>query len=474
MATSTKPIFYKKASSLPLWDSNSLSEALGVQVPAGISIANISIDSRTLETQSLFVAIRGEKFNGNEFAVSAIKNGAVLCIVDEITKDVQPFKNQLVKVPDTLEALNKLAMYARNRFQGKIIGITGSVGKTSTKEMLRLVLEDQSEVFASYGNYNNHIGVPLNLVNMPLDTEFAILEMGMSKPGEISHLSKLAKPDIAIVTTVEPAHLQFFNSVSGVAGAKAEIFDGVPPHGIAIINYDNPYHPILVEKAKEKKLKIISFGESPQCDYRLLNYEAKNEKSFIKAECLGWPTNYELGAIGKHLAINSLAVLAASGECKAEKELSARSLIKFKALKGRGAVHHNKKKDITIIDDCYNASPSAVKAALTNLPVYRKKGGRLVAILGNMVDLGSQSVDFYLSLLPHIIENKVDMVYTVGDFMKHLYDKLPANIAGQHTDDATSMVDIVLKELKKTDVVLVKGARRMKMEVILDKLLESD
>lgn len=474
MPASIKPVLNKSIPSLPLWDSASLSEALGTQVPAGITVDSVSIDSRTLKRGALFIAIRGETFNGNEFAAEAAKKGAILCIVDEITEKAQPFNTQLIKVPDTLEALNKLAAYARSRFQGTIVGITGSVGKTSTKEMLRMALENQGEVFASHGNFNNHYGLPLNLANIPIDSEFCILEMGMSNAGEISNLSKLAKPDIAIITSVDAAHLEHLRSVSAVAGAKAEIFDGMPPYGIAIINYDNPYHPILVERAKNKKLRILGFGESPQCDYRLTDYKLKGDKPSIKAECAGWEITYELGAIGKHHALNSLAVLAAIDQCKAEKELATQNLKNFKALKGRGEILNNKKKGWTIIDDCYNSSPSAVKAALANLPEYRKKGGRLVVILGNMVWLGPQSEDFYLSLLPHIIESKVDVVYTVGDLMKDVYDKLPANIIGKHTEDAPAMAKIILKELKKNDVVLIKGARRMKMEVILDKLLESD
>jgi UDP-N-acetylmuramoyl-tripeptide--D-alanyl-D-alanine ligase len=207
--------------------------------------------------------------------------------------------------------LKQIALFARKRVVGKVVGVTGSVGKTTTKEMLQFVLSNEGKTYCSIGNFNNHFGLPLCLANMPQDTEYAVLEMGMSSAGELSELSKIAAPDVAVITTVEAVHLEFFSSVSAIAAAKSEIFTGMQTGGTAVINFENPYHPILVGAASQKKLNVMGFSETLRTEYRLLNYRVENGRAYIKAECLGKDIEYQLAILGKHHALNSLGVLAA-------------------------------------------------------------------------------------------------------------------------------------------------------------------
>jgi UDP-N-acetylmuramoyl-tripeptide--D-alanyl-D-alanine ligase len=453
-----------------LWDATMLSEALSCQVQSGINVSGVSIDSRTILPGEMFVAIKGEKFNGDEFAHEALKKGAALAIVSKQAKDLEGYKEQVIYVDDTLEALNKLAVYARKRLKGQLIAVTGSVGKTSTKEMLHLALDGQGQCYSSKGNFNNHWGMPLCLANMPAETDYAIMEMGMSSAGEIAHLSRLAVPHVAIITTIEAVHLEFFNSISAIAAAKAEIFTGMVKGGTAIINYDNPYHPIILGFAQAKAMNVISFGSEGKADFKLERYEAREGKSYITAECLGKDIDYTIGAMGRHLALNSLAVLAAVHAVGAEVAYAARCLEKFSALKGRGATIKTDHQ-ITIIDDSYNASPASVKAALANLATYRKKNNRLIAILGNMMELGPKSAEMHVELLADITKNNVDRVYTVGHLMHHLHEALPANIVGINTKNSQEMAEIIESELKAGDVVLIKGSLSMQMKKIVDKLL---
>lgn len=459
--------------SAALWNATSLSQALNTDVPAGVTVTNVSIDSRTIEKGGLFVAIRGAKFNGNTFVAEAIKNGAVLCIVDEVTKEAKPYRKQLIVVKNTFETLNQLAAFARNRLKGKVIGVTGSVGKTTTKEMLKIALEDQGNTYGSMGNYNNHYGLPLTLANMPEDTEYAILELGMSNSGELQKLSQLAKPHVAIVTTIEAGHLENFTSVSAIAAAKAEIFDGMDNQGIAIINYDNTYEKILTNHAKTKKLKIVGFAENHETDYQLTDYEVMGEASKITLACKTKDLTYKLGAVGKHLALNSIAVIAAVEALDADVQYATKSLANFKAPKGRGQIHKFSQSKLTVIDDSYNANPASVKAAINNLPAYQQTAKRIVLILGDMKELGPTSVALHAELLDSIVANPIAVVHTVGDIMKTLYDLLPANLKGLHATTSTDLARVVCDYLQPGDVVLIKGSNSMKMNIILDAILKS-
>jgi UDP-N-acetylmuramoyl-tripeptide--D-alanyl-D-alanine ligase len=366
--------------------------------------------------------------------------------------------------------LCQLAKYSRKRLKGKLIGVTGSVGKTSSKEMLKLAFQHQGKVFANEGSFNNHIGLPLSLARMPQATDYAVIEMGMNHAGELNELSLLASPDIAIITTVEAVHLENFKSVSAIADAKSEIFDGMKEGGYAIINYDNPYHQILINKAHNKKLQVIGFSESQKTPARLISYELKDDVAHVKVDILGKNLEYTLKAKGKHLAFNSVAMLTAVKLCGAELDYAASNLAQFESVKGRGKTHSLEK--ITLIDESYNASPVAIRAALQNLSAYKNNGNRLVAILGAMVELGPNSPTLHAELAKDIIRCKVDKVFTVGDMMKHLFDSLPSELQGMHLDDSEQMAKEILNHVKEGDAILIKGSRKMKMERVVESLLE--
>ena len=457
-----------------IWDSRSLELALGVNVPQGLNIYSVSIDSREIKKDALFVSLKGENFDGNDFAISALENGAAVALVDREIKVSKTLANRLIKVEDCFKALYKLAEFSRNRMKGKVIGVTGSVGKTTTKEMLRLCLSKQGEVYASVGNFNNHFGLPLTLANMPESTEYAVLEMGMSGKGEIHNLSILGKPDVSIITTVEAVHLEFFSSVAGIAEAKSEIFDGMKKGGVAILNFDNSYHKISLDKAKKEGLNVVGFAKKSPANFKLDSYKNNGITSSVSAEIFGKPFKYEIGISGEHHALNSLAVLAAIHAAGGEIESAAYQLKNFHAQKGRGYVH-SLKDGVVVIDDSYNASPSSISAALCNMTNFRNATPkRLIAVLGDMKELGVDAEEFHKGLAKDIIANKIDCVYTVGKLMFNLYKSLPANLKGMHTDNSNEMADILAEKAKKDDVILVKGSNSMKMSVIVDRLVSGN
>lgn len=453
-----------------IWDKTSLEQALGCGLNTSFSACGVSINSRTLESGDIFIAIRGENFDGNDFAFDALQKGASLVIVSSINNDSLQDDKRVVLVKDTMVALTKMAKFARSRIKGKVIGVTGSVGKTSTKEMLKLALENQGDVFATEGSYNNHIGLPLSLSRLPADSDYAIIEMGMNHAGELADLTAIAIPDIAIITNIEAVHLEFFNSVSAIADAKSEIFNSMEAGGFAIINFDNPYHKILVSKAHNKQLNVVGFSEAQKTPACLMSYRQENGISYIKAELFGKEYEYTLNAPGKHLAYNSTAVLAAIKIAGAEVDCAAYNLSKFHSVKGRGQIHHSKK--IIVIDETYNASPVAVKAALNNLSNYRSQGKRLVAVLGDMAELGVNSPNFHKELEKDIVNYKIDKIFTVGTYMKYLYEALPEGIKEAHTDNSEQMTEIIKKYVEEGDVILVKGRRTMKMENIIEALVK--
>ncbi|MBA8666509.1 UDP-N-acetylmuramoyl-tripeptide--D-alanyl-D-alanine ligase [Holosporaceae bacterium 'Namur'] len=453
-----------------IWNKTLLEQALGCEVKASFSACGVSINSRTIRRGEIFIAIKGENFDGNDFVLEALEKGAALVIISSINNNSLRNNKRVILVNNTMVALNKMAKFARSRLKGKVIGITGSVGKTSTKEMLKIALDNQGNVFATEGSYNNHIGLPLSLSKLPEDSDYAIIEMGMNHAGELADLTAIAIPDIAIITNVEAVHLEFFKSVSAIADAKSEIFNSMQAGGFAIINFDNPYHRILVSKAHNKQLNVVGFSETQKTPARLISYKLENGISHIKAELFGREYEYTINAPGKHLAYNSIAVLAATKIAGAEVECAAYNLSKFQSVKGRGEIRHLKK--ITVLDESYNASPVAVKAALSNLGNYQAKGIRLIAILGDMAELGVNSANFHKELVQDITKNKIDKVFTVGAYMNYLHEELPKELKEVHTDTSEQMAEIIKKYINEGDVILVKGRRTMKMENIIEVLVK--
>ena len=433
-------------------------------------VFGICIDSRLVKKGDLFVALKGTKTDGHDYLREAFIKGANAVMVEKIPQNF-PSTSPILVVDDCIEALYHLAMQRRQQTKAKVIALTGSVGKTSTKEMLNLAFSSFGITHATLGNLNNEIGAPLSVARMPLDAEFGIFELGMNHANEITPLSKLVQPQIAIITTVEEVHIENFNSIEEIAMAKAEIFDGMAEGGIAILNADNQFFTYLSAKARDCGLNVISFGAAPGAQAKLLEYKENQKDSFVLARVGGKDVGYHIAAKGRHMAQNSLAVLAAVHAAGEDVEEAAAALSSFSGASGRGQIlqlSFNGGK-ITLIDDSYNASPVSMRAALGNLGALETKGRR-VAVIGDMLELGAKSAQFHESLLSDVLHNQVDVVFTVGKFSKLLFDKLPQKIRGESVETANEILPILEKSLQAGDAVLMKSSHGTGLYKIVEQL----
>ena len=460
-----------------MWNEDIVAKATGATVQGRWQAARVCIDSRNVESGDLFVAIKGERFDGHEYVAEALSKGASAALVTHIPSGCDS-KSPLAIVTDTIKALTDMAVYNRARSSAVLIGVTGSVGKTGTKDALKLAFSRHGNVFATAGNFNNHIGLPLNLANMQLDTQYGIFEMGMNHAGEISFLTRLVRPHIAIITTVDAVHLEFFESVEGIADAKAEIMEGLPKNGTIILNRDNRYFARLREHAKRHDIKnILSFGEHESSDVRLLKYTPTKAGCTVQARINQKDLSFTLGTIGRHYAITSLMVLATASASEVNIQSTADALSTFSEPEGRGKFYSlavpSGAGEYTLIDDCYNASPASMEAALAKLKELSdglNLGGRKIAVLGDMLELGAASVDLHKGLAPAISFAAVDAVYACGPFMKNLYDTLPDKVKGFYAENSESLLLSVQQAIRPGDVVLIKGSNGSKMKLIRDAL----
>ena len=453
----------------PLWTIEAMASAMGArrEGPLPESVRGISIDSRSIGPSEAFFAIKGDNRDGHDFVNDALQAGAALAVVAAATRDQFPKDAPLLVVTDVLEALRALGRAARARLQGNVIGVTGSVGKTGTKEALRLALSRDGETHASVASYNNHWGVPLSLARCPEIARFAIFEMGMNHAGEIEPLTKLVRPHVAIITTVEPVHLEFFPSIEGIADAKAEIFLGLEPGGAAVINRDNPQYQRLRQKAKEARVgRIVSFGENAEADARVLKFSLHPDCSVVHASVLGEEVTYKLGAPGQHLIWNSLAVLAAAALTGADLALAALALGELKPATGRGTRITLSLPGGTaeLIDESYNANPASMRAALALLgqaPLGLR--GRRIAVLGDMLELGADGERLHRELAEAVVGNGVDLVLCSGPLMRHLWEALPSERRGGYAETSSALESSVLAEVQPGDAVMVKGSLGSRM-----------
>jgi UDP-N-acetylmuramoyl-tripeptide--D-alanyl-D-alanine ligase len=463
-------------SAAALWTVEAMAKAMGAErrgaLPAGVS--GISIDTRSIAPGDAFFAIRGESRDGHDFVAAALHAHAGVAVVATDKLGSLANDSPLLAVPDVLEGLRSLARAARERCGGQFIGVTGSVGKTGTKEALRLALSANGPTHVSAASYNNHWGVPLSLARCPAGARYAVLEMGMNHAGEIAPLTRLARPHIAIVTTVEPVHLEFFGSVEAIADAKAEIFQGLEPGGTAVINRDNPSFTRLQRHAEAAGVgRIVSFGEHARADARLVKFALQPESSTVRARILGADVTYKLGAPGRHVVLNSLAVLAAAALAGADLALAALELSKLAPPAGRGARLTLELPDGTalLIDESYNANPASMRAALALLgqaPVGPR--GRRVAVLGDMLELGPQGPALHRGLREPILEHAIDLVFCAGPLFRELWEALPSERRGGYAVTAAELEADVLGAVRAGDAVMVKGSLGSKMAPIVKAL----
>jgi UDP-N-acetylmuramoyl-tripeptide--D-alanyl-D-alanine ligase len=457
-----------------LWTAKEIAAATGGRATGEWRATGVSIDSRTVGPGDLFIALVGPNFDGHEFVAAALKRGAAAALIARIPAGL-PEGAPVVLVDDTMKGLEALGRAARARTRAKVIGVTGSVGKTGSKEMLRVAFAAQGESYASVGSFNNHWGVPLSLARMPRDTAFGIFEMGMNHPGELRHLTDIAHPQVAIVTTVEPVHLGHFDSVEAIADAKAEIFEGVPPGGAVVLNRDNRFHDRLEAAARAAGVeRILAFGEAKDATVRLLSVTLGATFSRIVAGVCGERIEYSRPVPGKHLVMNSLGVLAAVKAARADVGAAAAALGRVEGLAGRGRLHRIALPGgaFELIDESYNASPASMRAAFAVLAAAEPAaGGRRIAVLGDMLELGSESERLHAELAEPLAKASVNHVFTVGRDMKRLHDALPASLRGGHAANATEMAEIMATVVRPGDVVTVKGSLGSRMAEVVKRLL---
>jgi UDP-N-acetylmuramoyl-tripeptide--D-alanyl-D-alanine ligase len=473
-----------------LWTNQTAANATGGKAQGHWQASRVEIDSRRIQPGDLFVALKGDNFDGHAYVEDAFKKGAVAAVVahssphrGEVRRGAQqtssgqasPHPNpppegegNFLIVDDTLKALEMLGVYARKRSKAQVVGVTGSVGKTSAKEMLRLALSAHGLTYATNGNYNNHIGTPLNLANLPPNASYAVFEMGMNHAGEIAHLTKMVQPHIAAITNVEAVHMEFFDSVEAIAAAKAEIFQGMPAGGTAILNRDNPMYPLLAKTAKESGASVVTFGEHPQAQARLLDYGAGAGGSMISASIHGQTIRYTLEAIGRQWATTSLLVMAVANALGLDEAKTAHALSSFGELEGRGQVIPIAVDggEALLVDDSYNASPAAMRAAFAKTAEVWNTGshqGRKLAALGNMLELGPDAPKLHAGLAELLIRQDFDGVFAAGELAKHLYDALPPQLRAGYAADAAQLLPIVRDALRPGDVLLIKGSHGSKM-----------
>ncbi len=462
-------------SSTQLWTVDAMAQAMRAtrSGPLPASITGISIDSRSIGPGEAFFAIKGDARDGHEFVALALASGAGLAVVAADKRAALPTDAPLLAVPDVLEGLRDLARAARTRAHAKIIGVTGSVGKTGTKDALRHVLASSGETHASVASYNNHWGVPLSLARCPASAQFAVFEMGMNHAGEIEPLSRLVQPHIAIITTIAPVHLEQLGTIEAIADAKAEIFRGLVPGGAAVINRDIPQYGQLARAAKQAGARVVSFGEHAEADARLLASSLHPDCSTAQANVLGTDVTYKIGAAGHHVVVNSLAVLAAVSLAGADLARSALALASLTPPAGRGTrnVLDLPGGRALLIDESYNANPASMRAALALLGQAEVVGrGRRIAVLGDMLELGPRAADLHRDLVEFVVDQDIDLVFCCGSLMHSLWEALSSERRGGYAKDTAALEAQVLAAIRPGDAIMVKGSLGSRMGPIVKAL----
>ena len=445
----------------PLWSADELRDAVGGSLVPACAVSGVSIDSRTVRPGDLFVALRDAR-DGHAFVGDALARGAACAMVDHDPAGV-PADAHLLRVADTLRGLKALGAAGRERFGGRVVAVTGSVGKTGTKEMLRLLLGAIGETHAAVASYNNHWGVPLTLARCPRGAAYAVVEIGMNNPGEIAPLSRLARPHVAVVTTVGAAHIGHLGGMDGIAAEKAAIAEGLEPGGAAVLPADSPHLSVLRRAAGAAR--VLTFGEGG--DARTTAVSSDAEGSTVSAAIAGRTVEFRLGAPGVHLVRNAVCALAAAAALGADPAAVAPRLGEVRAMQGRGAQERVRTPDggaATIIDESFNGQPPSVRAALALLRLL--PAGRRIAVLGQMGELGDFAADEHRALAAPVRE-AADMVFACGPLMRHLVDALPPGLVAAHTDTSAELAPLVAAAVRDGDAVLVKGSKATLMGRVL-------
>ncbi len=453
---------------MTLWTAAEAAAATGGRATSDWTVDGVSIDTRTLQPGDLFVALKAAR-DGHDFVAQALENGAgaalVSCVPEGLSEDAP-----LLIVDDVQSGLEALGQAARARTEARVLGVTGSVGKTSTKEMLATILETQGKTHASVASYNNHWGVPLTLARMPQDTEFAVIEIGMNHQGEIAPLARQARPHVGLVTTVAAVHLEAFESVAGIAHEKAAIFEGLEPGGAAIVNADIEHAGILRQTAQGLGAGIVEFGRQA-ANYKLTEVTAGPDSVQARAEVGDTLFTFDVQSAGTHFAMNALGALAACVEMGVDLDQAIDGLRQWSPVKGRGVRETLPLAiggQIELLDDSYNANPTSMEAALDVLAA--SNGTRRIAFLGDMKELGAQEVAMHAGMAEVSAMAQVDQVHCIGPLMKALHEALPGTKRGLWFETSAEMAEHLPELIESGDTVLAKGSLSMALARIVDGL----
>ncbi len=448
----------------PIWSPHDLREATGGTLATLFAASGVSIDTRTIQPGDLFVALQGEAGDGHAFVADALAKGAAGAVVHHAIPDADP----LLCVDDTLAALHRLGGYARQRFTGRLVAVTGSVGKTTTKEMLRTVLSAFGRTHAAVASYNNHWGLPLTLARLPLDAEYCVAEIGMNHAGEIAPLARLARAHVAVITAVEKAHIGYLGSIEAIADEKAEILRPLEPDGVAVLPADLPLLARLCGAAG--RARVVTFGAAPEADARLVDVAMDAEGSDVTAAIEGVRIGFRLAAPGRHMAMNALAALAAARHLTgADPEPLAAALQDFAPVVGRGARRRIAVSGgaALLLDESYNGNPASMRAALAILRLQPAR--RRIAVLGDMLELGEAGADEHRTLAAEAAA-AADGVFACGPLMKDLYAELPVELRIAYMPDSAALAPLVARAVAPGDAVLIKGSLGSKMKLIVNAL----
>lgn len=461
-----------------LWTAAEAQRATGGQLTNGDAwtASGVSIDTRSLEPGDLFVALKDAR-DGHDFLAQAFVSGASAALISDPGK-AEGLGPALV-VADVLEGLRKLGEAARDRSNAKRIAVTGSVGKTSTKEALAMCLAASGAIHRSIKSYNNHWGVPLSLARMPAASRFGVFEVGMNHRGEILPLTNLVRPHAALVTTIAPAHVENLGSLEAVADEKGDIYAGLEPGGAALVPNDAPYAERLIAAAERNGATLIRFGRGAECEARLLSFEMSDTGSVAEAEILGRTIRYKIGVEGAHWALNSVAALAAVDVLGGDLEAAAHALEHLRAVDGRGVAIRVTATfgDFLLVDDSYNANPASMAAAFSTLGARNPQaGGRRIAVLGDMLELGADERAYHAGLAQPLEQAGIDLTFAAGPRMAALIEVLPPERRGGYAESADALVPVLTGALRAGDIVLVKGSNGSKMSRVVTalKALEGD
>lgn len=441
------------------------------------SSCSISINTRSLKKGDLFIALKGKNFDGHDFIFQAFENGAVAAIAEYRPEGI-PDEFPIFITEDSFSSFQDLASYIRNNSNAKIVGVTGSLGKTTIKEMANLMVSSLSKSYCSEGNFNNCYGLPLSLSMMPDDTEYGIFELGMNNSGEINDLAELLKPDIAVISCISEVHIGNFNSVEEIALAKSEIFNSVSKPEIAILNIDDTYFDMLKKCAEEKNIKkVISFGSSVNADFRLCDYSyADNGNCLnVEAEIYGEKFIYVLAARGKHNIYNSLCALAIVYALGLNVKQASLALKDIKTVEGRGnikQIYFASGESFTLIDESYNASVASAEMAIDNaLSLKKLQGGRLLVVLGDILELGSFSERLHKKLANRIKFKDIDALFSTGSEMKRLHEIVSDKIFSKHVDNIDSLIKALKNFIRPGDILMLKASNALNMKKVVDEFV---